>query len=173
MNVDDARFLFLKLNIWLCLASGLMVTITAIALEIPLSTIGLGVALPPLLFYFIYVEDRRRVSAEDEVNQPRRTALVRAYQLPLLVTEAVALLSYEGLLLWSVLSRPDLGAATFALGQLPLVVLAVYGPFVARVLKVTPPGVTGWAIIMSMSLIPLVYGQAVKELEIHLFSREG
>lgn len=127
MNVDDARFLFLKLNIWLCLASALMVAITAIALEIPLSAVGLGVALPPLLFYFIYVEDRRRVSAEDEVNQPHRTALVRAYQLPLLVTEAVALLGYEGLLLWFVLSRPDVGAVAFALGHLPLVVLAVYG----------------------------------------------
>lgn len=121
------RFLFLKLNIWLCLASGLMVAISALAMSIPLASVGVGVLLPPLLFYFIYVEERRNVSPEDAVNHPHRTTLVRRYRRGLLVTEALALLGYEGLLMWFVLRRPDIGIAYFGLGQLPILVLLAYG----------------------------------------------
>ena len=53
MYRSDLRFLFLKLNVWLCLASALMVAITAGALSIPLEADGIGLLIPPLLFYFI------------------------------------------------------------------------------------------------------------------------
>ncbi|WP_396611886.1 UbiA family prenyltransferase [Haloferax sp. S1W] len=104
-----------------------MVAISAVALSIPLSAVGVGLLLPPLLFYFIYVEDRRSVSPEDEVNQPYRTELVRRHQRFLLVTEVLALAGYTGLLSLLVFSRPSLGALHLVLGHLPLVVLAVYG----------------------------------------------
>jgi 4-hydroxybenzoate polyprenyltransferase len=119
--------LFLHLNIWLCLLSLFAAVITAIALGIPASGVGVGLLLPPLLFYFIYVEDRRPISPEDRVNHPQRTALVERYQTGLLVSEAVALLGYEAVLLSAVLTRPDVGVGTAVLGQLPLLVLAVYG----------------------------------------------
>lgn len=127
MNVDDYRFLFLSLNIWLCFASALMVFISALVLSIPLSSVGVGLLLPPLLFYFIYAEERRNVSREDEINAPHRTALVRQYQRGLLVTEAIALLAYEGLLVWLSFTWPGVVVSNFALGQLPLLVLLVYG----------------------------------------------
>ncbi|SEL49805.1 UbiA prenyltransferase family protein [Haloferax larsenii] len=127
MSLHEIRFLFLKLNIWLCLASSLMVAISATALSIPLSSVGVGLVLPPLLFYFIYVEDRRRVAPEDEVNQPYRTELVRRHQFALLVTELLALLGYVALLGMFVLERPDLGVEYLAFGHLPLLVLLVYG----------------------------------------------
>ncbi|MFC7202399.1 UbiA family prenyltransferase [Haloferax namakaokahaiae] len=104
-----------------------MVGISALALSIPLASVGVGLLLPPLLFYFIYVEDRRNVSPEDEVNQPYRTALVRRYQTALLVTESAALAGYTVLLGWLVLERPDLGVLYFLLGHLPLGVLVIYG----------------------------------------------
>ncbi|MBN2317383.1 MAG: HAD-IC family P-type ATPase [Sedimentisphaerales bacterium] len=40
--------------------------------------------------------------------------------------------------------------------------MAVYVPFFSRVLKVTPPGVKGWLLVFSMSLIPLIVGQCLK-----------
>lgn len=121
------RFLFFRLNLWLCLASGLMVAITAVALSVPVSSVGAGLLLPPLLFYFIYVEERRNVSPEDEVNHPLRTRLVRRHSDVLLLTELVALVGYEALLVWSMLERPERGIAFLGLGQLPFLVLALYG----------------------------------------------
>lgn len=127
MNFGHFLYLFLKLNIWLCLTSALMVAATALSLSIPLSAVGVGLLLPPLLFYFIYVEERRTVSSEDWINHPRRTRLVRRYRRGLLVTELAALAGYELLLVGLVLSQATLGLEVVALGQLPLVVLAIYG----------------------------------------------
>ena len=127
MKVGDILYLFLKLNIWLCLTSSLMVVATAVALSIPLSAVGVGALLPPLLFYFIYVEDRRTVSDEDWINQPRRSRLVQQYGDELLITEIVALVVYELLLVGLVLFRAGMGLEAVLFGQLPLLVLAVYG----------------------------------------------
>lgn len=126
MLVDDARYLFFTLNIWLCVSSTLMVGISAIAVSISLTDVGLGVLLPPLLFYFIYVEDRRTVSSEDEINQPHRTALVRRYPRFLLGTELAALVGYEGLVSWFVVVHPQFGGGVFLAGQLPIAVLVLY-----------------------------------------------
>lgn len=153
MHIADLRFLFLKLNVWLCLASALMVAITARALSIPLGAVGTGFLLPPLLAYFIYVEERRSVSPEDELNHPRRTELVRRYRTPLLATELLALVGYEVLLATLVLSRPTVGVAYFALGQLPLAVLAVYGRLKRRpMLDSVAVGAT-WAFVVVFSTV--------------------
>lgn len=150
--MNDYRFLFLKLNVWLCLGAGLMVAMTALALSIPLRSVGAGMVLSPLLFYFIYVEDRRDVSPEDEINHPHRTAVVRRYGNALLVTEVLALIGYEGLLAWLVLGRPD-GVAYLALGQLPLLVLAVYGHLKRRpAFDSLAVGAT-WAFVTVFSLV--------------------
>lgn len=124
--MSDIKSLFLKLNLWLCLTSILMVIASALALSIPLSSVGLGFLLPPLLFYFIYVEDRRNVSAEDWTNRPYRTRLVRRHRRGLLLTEVVALAGYEILLSFLVHTQTTTGVELFLLGQLPLVVLSVY-----------------------------------------------
>lgn len=127
MRVADFKFVFMKLNIWLCFTSILMVIASALALSIPLSSLGFGLLLPPLLFYFIYVEDRRNISAEDWTNQPHRTRLVQRYRRGLLLTELLALAGYQILLLFLIHTRPTVGIGFFFLGQLPLVVLSVYG----------------------------------------------
>lgn len=127
MHFDSALYLFLKLNLWLCLTSILMVVASAMALSIPVSAVGAGIVLPSLLFYFIYVEDRRNVSPEDWVNQPRRTRMVQRYRTGLFATAVLALVGYELLLAFFVLTQPAVDPIGFLLGQLPIVVLAVYG----------------------------------------------
>lgn len=127
-----AYVLFLTLNVWLCALAGLMTAITAAALAVPLATVGVGLLAAPLLFLFIYVEDRRSVSPEDPVNHPLRTQLVRRYATPLLALEVVALAGYEGILAAHVFGPPYRPLAALALGQLPLVVLAAYGTLKRR-----------------------------------------
>lgn len=126
MKTKNVVQLFLVLNIWLCVTSLLMVVATAISLSVPLSTVGPTAVLPALLFYFIYVEDRRRVSDEDRINQPYRTQLVRRYRRPLLASELIALTGYQLLLIAAIRSQPEVSTLAFLLGQLPFVVLASY-----------------------------------------------
>ncbi len=127
MKLADLRYLFLNLNVWLCLTSILMVVVTALALSTSVSSVGPGLALPPLLFYFIYVEDRRNVSSEDRINRPRRTQLVEQYRRGLLVTEVLALAGYELLLAILIWSSPVPPIPWLLLGQLPLGTLFAYG----------------------------------------------
>ncbi len=162
--MSGLRFLFLKLNVWLCLASALMVAITAMALSIPLEAVGLGLLLPPLLFYFIYVEERRSVSPEDELNHPRRTALVRRHRTALLATELVALVGYEALLAILVLSRPAGGVVPFALGQLPLVVLAAYGRLKRRPMFDSLAVGATWAFVVVFSSVVAASPGAIRDL---------
>jgi P-type Ca2+ transporter type 2C len=42
--------------------------------------------------------------------------------------------------------------------------LAVYVPFLADLLGVVDPGVTGWGVVLALSLVPLALGQIAKEL---------
>lgn len=119
-------FLFFKLSLWLCSMSILLVVITAHALSIPFASVGMGFAVPPLLFYLIYVEDRRSVSPEDRSNEPVRTALVTRYSRGLLITELLALCAYEGVLLYYVFGSPQRSLWFLLLGQVPFVVLSVY-----------------------------------------------
>ena len=126
MTIRDVRYLFLKLNIWLVFSAVFMVMVTALALSLPLEAVGLGFLLPSLLIYFVYVEERRAVGPEDPLNHPHRTTLVRRYKRQLLVTELLALLGYETLLVWLVVQNPTAGLWYIAGGQLPLVVLGLY-----------------------------------------------
>lgn len=126
MRVLDGFRLFLSLNIWLCLTSVVMVGITAIALSAGLASVGVGLVLPALLTYVVYVHDRRVIKHEDWINQPHRTALVERYQRGLFRSEVVAFLSYQGILLFLVTSNPTAGIGYVALGQVPIGVLAVY-----------------------------------------------
>jgi hypothetical protein len=125
-GATEGLVLFFKLNLWLCSMSVLMLVVTAHALGIDFSAVGLGFALPPLLFYFIYVEDRRSVSPEDYVNQPIRTALVTRYRRGLLVTELIALVGYEGLVIYYVVGPPRQSLWFLLLAQVPFAVLAAY-----------------------------------------------
>jgi Ca2+-transporting ATPase len=43
-----------------------------------------------------------------------------------------------------------------------LILVAVYVPGLAMVLKVVDPGLSGWALILGASLFPLVVGQSIK-----------
>lgn len=126
MNFKPVSYLFLKLNLWLCLTSVLMVVATAMALSIPISNVGIGMALPALLFYFIYTEDRRDPSPEDHINQPYRTHLVEKYGTALLATEITALLTYEFIIAGLVHTNPGVGLEYLLFAQLPLIVLVVY-----------------------------------------------
>ncbi len=119
-------YLFFKLNLWLCLTAVIMVAASAVALSVPLRSVGSGFLLAPLLFYVTYVEDRRSVSDEDRINNPHRTRLVERYHDPLLGTEIIAFGAYELLLVVQLAGVPG-GVGYLLLGQLPFVVLALYG----------------------------------------------
>ena len=128
-TVEPARaacYMYFKLNLWLCAMSALLVTITAYAVGVPMASVGVGVVLPALLFYVIYVEDRRSVSPEDWSNQPQRTAVVTEHSSGLLVTEVLALVAYEAVLLYCVFAPPARSVWFLLLGQLPFVILALY-----------------------------------------------
>jgi len=127
IRIWPLSYLFFKLNLWLCLTAVVMIAASAVALSIPLQSVGSGFLLAPLLFYVIYVEDRRSVSDEDRINNPHRTRLVERYHNPLLATELIAFGAYELLLVVQLAGTP--GAVGYlVLGQLPFVVLALYGP---------------------------------------------
>ena len=51
------------------------------------------------------------------------------------------------------------GALAICIG---LLVAAIYVPVLSDVLSVVPPGASGWGLILGMSVVPLVIGQAVK-----------
>ncbi|MFB6169577.1 MAG: UbiA family prenyltransferase [Haloarculaceae archaeon] len=126
MRLRAPGYLFLTLNVWLCLTAVLMVVVTARSLSVPASAVGVGLLLPPLLTYVVYVEDRRRVRAEDDRNQPDRTRLVRRYGRQLLATELAAFVGYQSLLVALVRTGPRAGVGAFLLGQVPFIVLAAY-----------------------------------------------
>ncbi|GAB7093152.1 hypothetical protein JCM30237_03040 [Halolamina litorea] len=122
----DALLLFLTLSIWLAVASVLMVAVTAMALGVSLEALGWGLYLPAFVVYAVYVRDRRAVSDDDWLNHPVRSRLVTRYDGPLQVTELVAVIAYESLLLASLpLHRFD-GLVALAVAHLPFVVLVVY-----------------------------------------------
>lgn len=153
MTNNGFIYLFLKLNLWLCLASVVMVVATAMALGIPLESVGLGIALAPLLFYFIYVEDRREVSAEDLINDPYRSQVVRRYREKLLITEALALGGYEVLLVFLLSSRSYLGIEGFLLGQFPLVVLLSYSTLKRYAVLDSAAVALTWAFVIVFSVL--------------------
>jgi P-type Ca2+ transporter type 2C len=43
-----------------------------------------------------------------------------------------------------------------------LLMSAVYIPGLAQILQVSDPGLEGWALVLAMSLIPLIGGQILK-----------
>jgi Ca2+-transporting ATPase len=45
-----------------------------------------------------------------------------------------------------------------------LLVAALYLPGISMALHMVPPGRNGWPLIFGMSLLPLVFGQALKQL---------
>lgn len=66
----------------------------------------------------------------------------------------------------SALIRNDITTNPFVWGALVLcvglLVSTVYLPGLSHVLKVTDPGIAGWTLVGIMSLIPFLFGQAVK-----------
>jgi Ca2+-transporting ATPase len=52
------------------------------------------------------------------------------------------------------------GALVLCLG---LLMAAVYLPFLADLLGTVPPGLSGWALVAAMSLVPVLLGQILKE----------
>jgi Ca2+-transporting ATPase len=68
--------------------------------------------------------------------------------------------------------RNDITRNVYVWGALALCVglllAAVYLPILAGILKVVNPGANGWALVMGMSLIPLVIGQVLKQVGVNL-----
>lgn len=125
-GLREALDLFFELNVWLALASIVMVGVTALTLAVPLSAVGVAVYLPAPLVYFAYVRDRRHVRAEDRVNHPRRTRLVEKYATALYVTEVLALCAFESLLALALPLTTVAGWGALALAHLPFAALFGY-----------------------------------------------
>jgi Ca2+-transporting ATPase len=79
--------------------------------------------------------------------------------------------------LWHIFNMRDFGSSLllndvtrnpFVWGGLGLclaiLVLVVYVPIFAQVLKIAAPGFAGWGLVLGASIIPLIYGQILKSL---------
>jgi Ca2+-transporting ATPase len=99
--------------------------------------------------------------------------LWRGMEVPRAITVSFLTLAFAQL--WHVFNmrdaragiiRNDVVANRYVWGALVLCVGlllgAVYLPVIARTLQTVPPGADGWAIILVMSALPLVGGQALK-----------
>jgi 4-hydroxybenzoate polyprenyltransferase len=122
----EAVGLFLQLNVWLAVASIVMVAVTAYTLDVPPTELGVGILLPLFLVYFVYVRERRQVPDEDRINHPYRTQLIEKYDVALHATEVVALVAYELILFSAVSIRTGEGIALLLLAHLPVAVLYFY-----------------------------------------------
>ncbi|UCF70215.1 MAG: cation-transporting P-type ATPase, partial [candidate division WOR-3 bacterium] len=91
----------------------------------------------------------------------------------------VSFLTFAYAQLWHVFNMRDRGSRLlrneitrnrFVWGALllcvALILVAVYVPGLAMVLKVTDPGVSGWSVILASSLFPLIIGQSIKSLRL-------
>ncbi len=122
----DAVALFLALNLWLVVASVLMVGATAVALGIPVRGVLRELFLPGFAIYFVYVRDRRSIAPEDRLNHPQRTRLVERYEGPLHATELLALAAYELVLFSAVPLGTVDGLVMLGIAHLPFAVLWAY-----------------------------------------------
>jgi hypothetical protein len=122
----DAVALFLALNLWLVVASVLMVGVTAVSLGIPIRAVLRELFLPGFAIFFVYVRDRRSIDAEDRLNHPRRTRLVETYDRPLYATELLAVAAYEVVLLSVVPLGTIDGLVMLGVAQVPFAVLWAY-----------------------------------------------
>ncbi len=82
--------------------------------------------------------------------------------------------------LWFVLNLRDPGTTFFdndvvrngwvgaaVLLCIVLLVMALYVPGLSHVLKTRPPGATGWAIVLGLSAVPVLVGQAIRLRQTH------
>jgi Ca2+-transporting ATPase len=53
------------------------------------------------------------------------------------------------------------GALVLSIG---MVLLVVYVPFLANLLKLSRPGLSGWGLVLGLSLLPLIVGQGISEI---------
>lgn len=150
----EATSLFFQLNLWLVVTTILMTGATALTLGVSLRELGVGIALPSFLVYFVYVRERRLIPDEDRINHPYRTQLVTKYDAPLHVSELLALAAYELLLAASIPMRTAEGAVMLGLAHVPVVVLYVYADLKGN------PGVDSLAVAVAWAYL-VVYSVVV------------
>lgn len=168
--------LFLVLNLWLAPAAILMVAATASTLGVSLAEISVGLYLPSLLVYVVYVRDRRRISGEDLINHPDRTRLVEKYDAPLHASEVFVFLAYELLVFSNVPWWTRAGVVSLGLYHLPLAVLYWYSRLkgtpgidslavavawatlvVTTVLAFAPVGFSGSVLVVFLTWVAVVF----------------
>lgn len=149
----DAVALFFVLNLWLVVASVLMVGATAISLGIPIRAVLRELFLPGFAIYFAYVRDRRVIAPEDRLNHPRRTQLVEAYDRPLHATELLALVAYEGVLLSAVPLGTVEGLVMVVVAHLPFAVLWAYSSLKGHPLLDSLAVAVAWGALVVTSVL--------------------
>lgn len=122
----DIRYLFLSLNLWLCLGSVILVVATAMALAVPVRSIGAGLLLPACACLVVYIEDRRRIAPEDRINAPRRSALVETYAGELRLLVLGGFVAYQAIVVWFAASIGANQIKYVLAGQLPFLVGVIY-----------------------------------------------
>lgn len=123
-QLRDLYNLFVSCSLYLVINTAIILSISAIVLGYEPFVAGIGFLTLGSLTAFVYITDRLRITDEDRINNPDRTALVERYETELQLTAAVSFVLFEGSLLMAVSSTA--GLVTVVLGHVPLVVLAVY-----------------------------------------------
>lgn len=164
----DHLYLFFSLNLWLCVTSVVMVVATAVALSEPVRAVGGGLILPSLLVYAVYVEDRRCISEADRINAPRRTQLIEKYESLLGLTAIGALIGYELMLVMFVFEAGTIGLEYVLLGQVPLIVLALYATIKRYVTFDSAVVATAWSLSIVLSVL-VATGQPISQESVIVF----
>lgn len=160
----DAIALFFALNLWLVVASVLMVGTTAVSLGVPVRAVFRELFLPGFAIYFVYVRDRRAIAPEDRLNHPRRTRLVEMYDKPLQVTELLAVVAYEVVLFAAVPLGTTRGVVMLGVAHLPFAVLWAYSSLKGHPLLDSLAVALAWGSLVVTSV--LVTGATVSPLAV-------
>jgi magnesium-transporting ATPase (P-type) len=109
-------------------------------------------------------EDAQRGQKEHGMNLVRERAMTVSFlTLTFVQLWHVFNMRDQGLHNETTSNRYIWGALLLCIG---LIMVAVYVPGLATVLKVTDPGLSGWLLILAASLFPLLMGQSIKALRL-------
>ncbi|WP_302083644.1 hypothetical protein [Salinibaculum rarum] len=160
----------LTLNLWLACLSALITTTTGIGLALPLRQILPATALPPLVFLFMYIEDRREITPDDHINHPIRTQLIEQHTTTLRFISTIAIVGYLLLTTTLAICAHGISPTTLVyilLAQTPIIFTAVYDSLKHSVPGVDTVAVAGTWVITTTYPIGLT---ATIPLSPHLFS---
>lgn len=124
--IRDAYRLFVSCSLYLVINTVLILIISAVFLGTTPLAAGIGFLTLASLTAFVYISDRLHITDEDRINNPDRTALVETYERELRAIAIISFVLFEYSIILSAVQSARSTVVVALLGQVPLIVLAVY-----------------------------------------------